>query len=111
MCWCLGEASRSSDDGSCHTAGLEDLDMSNATFVSPGLTAFTYLDELGLEVVGQNVQALRTMLACRVVDPDDWCHRCGCQGTLVWHGGTPASARTLRVATNHIADQGAALLL
>ena len=21
------------------------------------------------------------MLACRVVEPDDWCHRCGCQGT------------------------------
>ena len=44
------------------------------------LTTFTRLDELGLEVVGQQVEARRAVLACRVVAPDDWCHRCGCEG-------------------------------
>ena len=54
--------------------------MLHATFTRPDLTTFTRLDELGLEVVGQQVEARRAVLACRVVAPDDWCHRCGCQG-------------------------------
>jgi len=54
--------------------------MSDATFARPDLTALARLDELGLEVVGQRVEADRAVLACRVVEPDQWCRRCGCQG-------------------------------
>ena len=66
--------------GSSHTALWEDLDMVHRTFVRPDLTTFTRLDELGLEVVAQRVEPGQASLACRVVDPDEWCHRCGCQG-------------------------------
>jgi transposase-like protein len=52
----------------------------HATFTRPDLTTFTRLGELGLEVVGQHVERQRAVLACRVVDADDWCHRCGSQG-------------------------------
>jgi len=41
---------------------------------------FCRLDELALEVVGQRVEADRAVLACRVVEPEEWCRRCGCQG-------------------------------
>ena len=54
--------------------------MSDATFACPDLTTFCRLDELGLEVVGQRVEPKRAVLACRVVEPDRWCRRCGCQG-------------------------------
>ncbi|MFB9163595.1 ISL3 family transposase [Arthrobacter psychrochitiniphilus] len=54
--------------------------MNNATFQCPDLTTFCRLDELGLEVTGQYVRPDRAVLACRVVAPDDWCHRCGSQG-------------------------------
>ena len=59
---------------------LEDLDVSHATFASPDLTTFARLDGLGLEVVGQRVEPGRAVLACRIVEPDQWCHRCGCEG-------------------------------
>ncbi|AFV88171.1 Transposase [Acidipropionibacterium acidipropionici ATCC 4875] len=54
--------------------------MSHVTFTAPDLTTFCCLDELGLEVVGQHITAERAVVACRVVEADDWCHRCGCQG-------------------------------
>ncbi|MDQ2781115.1 MAG: ISL3 family transposase [Actinomycetota bacterium] len=54
--------------------------MPDVTFVAPDLTTFTRLDELGLEVTGQRVEPGRAVLACRVVEPDRWCHRCGCEG-------------------------------
>lgn len=54
--------------------------MSHATLASPDLTTFAGLDGLGLEVVGQRVEATRAVLACRVVDEDRWCHRCGGEG-------------------------------
>ena len=54
--------------------------MPNATFARADLTTFTGLDELGLEVVGQRLEHRRAVLACRVVDDDRWCHRCGCKG-------------------------------
>jgi transposase len=53
----------------------------DATFACPDLTTFCRLDGLGLVVVGQRLEPDRAVLACRVVEPDDWCHRCGCQGT------------------------------
>ena len=54
--------------------------MSDATFAGPDLTTFCRLAELGLEVVGQRLEHARAVLACRVVDSDEWCRRCGCQG-------------------------------
>ncbi|HQZ84899.1 MAG TPA: ISL3 family transposase [Actinomycetota bacterium] len=54
--------------------------MRNATFACPDLTTFCRVDELGLEVVGQRLERARAVLACRVVVPDEWCRRCGCQG-------------------------------
>ena len=54
--------------------------MLDATFARPDLTTFARLDELGLEVVGQRLEPDRAVLACRVVEPDQWCRRCGCEG-------------------------------
>ena len=56
--------------------------MPDATFARPDLTTFARLDELGLEVVGQRVEPGRAVLACRVVEPDQWCRRCGCEGAV-----------------------------
>jgi transposase len=52
----------------------------DATFACPDLTTFCRLDELGLEVTGQQLGPDRAVLACRVVEPDSWCRRCGCEG-------------------------------
>jgi transposase len=52
----------------------------DATFACPDLTTFCRLDELGLEAVGQRLEPERAVLACRVVEPDQWCRRCGCEG-------------------------------
>ena len=56
--------------------------MPDATFATPDLTTFCRLDELGLVAVGQRVEPERAVIACRVVEPDDWCHRCGQHGLL-----------------------------
>jgi transposase len=52
----------------------------DAGFACPDLTTFCRLEELGLEAVGQRLEPDRAVLACRVVEPDQWCRRCGCQG-------------------------------
>ncbi|WP_257479206.1 ISL3 family transposase [Acidipropionibacterium jensenii] len=57
--------------------------MSYATFAAPDLTTFCRVDGLGLEVTGQLIEPERAVLACRVVEPDNWCQRCGCQGVAV----------------------------
>ncbi len=54
--------------------------MTDATFTAPDVTTFCRLDELGLQVVGQRVERTRVVLACRVVEPDEWCRRCGAEG-------------------------------
>lgn len=54
--------------------------MSDTTFNRPDLSAFSRLDNLGLEVWGQYVEEKRTVLACRVMDEDLWYRRCGCEG-------------------------------
>ena len=59
----------------------EDLDVPDATFACPDLTTFCRLDELGLEVLGQRLEPDRAVLACRVAEVDQWCRRCGCEGT------------------------------
>ena len=51
-----------------------------AGFACADLTAFCRLDELGLVVTGQRLDPDRAVLACRVVEPDQWCRRCGCEG-------------------------------
>jgi transposase len=54
--------------------------VSDATFATPDLTTFARLDELGLEVTGQRLDPDRAVLACRVLEPDEWCRRCGEEG-------------------------------
>jgi len=56
--------------------------VSDATFARPDLTTFCRLDELGLVAVGQRLEGGRAVLECRVVEPDEFCHRCGAQGTV-----------------------------
>ena len=56
--------------------------MRDVTFARPDLTTFCRLDELGLEVVGQRLEPDRAVLACRVVDPDGRCRRCGGEGVV-----------------------------
>jgi transposase len=52
----------------------------DAGFGCADLTTFCRLDELGLEVTGQRLEPDCAVLACRVVEPDEWCRRCGCEG-------------------------------
>jgi transposase len=55
----------------------------DATFDAPDLTTFARLDDLGLQVLGQQVMTDRAVLLCRVADDvegDRWCRRCGSQG-------------------------------
>jgi transposase len=54
--------------------------LHHAIFDVPDLNTFARLDELGLEAVGQRVDSSRAVIACRVVDADDWCHACGGRG-------------------------------
>ena len=54
--------------------------MANTIFDRPDLSAFTRLDDLGLEVTGQRIEADHAVLACRITGADRWCRRCGCQG-------------------------------
>ena len=54
--------------------------MPNTIFDHPDLSAFTGLDGLGLEVMGQRIESDHAVLACRITGEDRWCRRCGCQG-------------------------------
>ncbi|MCZ4328183.1 transposase family protein, partial [Brachybacterium paraconglomeratum] len=54
--------------------------MLNATFTAPDLDTFSQLDRLGLTVTGQLIEPHRSVLECRVLEPDNWCHGCGQQG-------------------------------
>ena len=54
--------------------------MLNATFTAPDLDTFCQLDRLGLTATGQRIEPHRSVLECRVLEPDNWCHRCGQQG-------------------------------
>lgn len=35
-----------------------------------------------MEAVGQKLEPDRVVLECRVLEPDDWCRGCGCQGVV-----------------------------
>ena len=54
--------------------------MLHATFVTPDLTVFCRLDELGLVAVGQRLAPDRAVIECRVAEPDPWCRGCGSRG-------------------------------
>lgn len=54
--------------------------MPDASFTAPTWPKFCGLDALGLGVTGQRREGERTVLACRAVEPDQWCHGCGGQG-------------------------------
>ena len=54
--------------------------MLNTIFDRPDLSAFTRLDDLGLEVTGQRIELDHALLACRITGEDRLCRRCGCQG-------------------------------
>jgi hypothetical protein len=54
---------------------------SGAGFADPDLPTFCGLDELGLVVLGQRLEAGR-VLACRVINRDVWCRRCALRGRL-----------------------------
>jgi hypothetical protein len=62
-----------------------DLDVADAAFACSEVTSLCRVDELGLRVVGQRVEPDRAVLTCRVAEegePDRWCRRCGCEGTV-----------------------------
>lgn len=48
----------------------------------PGLGAFTRLDDLGLDVMGQGVGDDWTVLACKVAGEDRWCRQRGGEGVV-----------------------------
>ncbi|MFT8396737.1 MAG: ISL3 family transposase, partial [Propionibacterium sp.] len=56
--------------------------MPDATFATPDVTTFCRLDELGLVVVGQQVEPDRAVLLCRGEEDEAarWCRRCGGEG-------------------------------
>ena len=54
----------------------------DAGFARADLTTFCRLDDLGLAVTGQRLEPAGAVLACRVLEPDRWCRRCGCEGTV-----------------------------
>lgn len=54
--------------------------MPHPTFQRPDLTTFTGLNALGLVATGQHLTDDRAVIECRVIAPDEYCHRCGCQG-------------------------------
>lgn len=54
--------------------------MPHATFGPADLSVFCCLDELGLVATGLLLDPFRALIECRVVEPDDWCSRCGAEG-------------------------------
>jgi len=64
----------------------------HATFATPDLTVLCRLDELWLVAVGQSIDSDRTVIECRITEPDPWCRGCGCQA-LFRGTDTPLIAR------------------
>ena len=54
--------------------------MPQPTFLAPDLTLLCRFDELGLQAVGQHLWPEGAVLECRVLEPDRWCRKCGCEG-------------------------------
>ena len=51
-------------------------------FTRADLTTFCRLDELGFVVTGQRLTPGRAVLACQVLESDQWCRRCGGEGAV-----------------------------
>lgn len=49
---------------------------------APDLDTFAGVDGLGLVITGQRIEVGRAVLACRVIEPDPWCRRCGGEGRV-----------------------------
>lgn len=90
--------------GGFYTFHLKDLDMSNAIFDCPDLSAFTGLDDLGLEVIGQRVGGNRSVLACKVVGEDRWCQQYGGED-VVRDTVIRLGSRTLRATPHHLSRE------
>ena len=63
-----------------NSADLKDLNLFNATSPLPDLTTVICLDEFNLEGVGQDIQVRVRCLRVGIVDSDERCWPCGCQG-------------------------------
>ncbi|PKI92948.1 ISL3 family transposase [Actinomycetales bacterium SN12] len=46
------------------------------------LASETRFYELGLEAVGQRIEAGRAVIECRVIESDPWCRKCGAEGVV-----------------------------
>ncbi len=57
-----------------------DRDVHNATFSTSGLDGLCQLDRLGPSVTGRQIHDDHAVPPCQVLEPDDWCHQCSCQG-------------------------------
>ena len=73
-----------------------------AGFTRADLTTFCRLDELGLEVTGQSLEPGRAVLACRVLEPGQWCRRWRQDTTLAAEPRAKLSCRGLRWALEAI---------
>jgi len=51
----------------------------NAIFGPADLSAFCRLDGLGLAATRPSIEPDRAVIECRVVEPDEWCVRCGAE--------------------------------
>lgn len=96
--------------GGSYTPYLKDLDVPGRL---PSLaltwTTFCRLDELGLEVTGQRLRSDRAVLACRIVDEDRWCRRCGEQGQVRDTVTRQLASTSSRVAADDVAVDRAPL--
>src|SRR5699024_2958885 len=83
--------------------------MAHATFVSPDLSTFARLDELGLSAVGQRLTVGRAVLECRLTDPEPRRRRYEGTGDLARDDHAVPGARGVRAAAHHAAGPGAPL--
>src|SRR5699024_5303612 len=83
--------------------------MAHATFVSPDLSTFARLAELGLSAAGQRLTVGRAVLGCALQGPGAWGGGCGGTGALARDDHAVAGARAARAAAHHAAGPGAPL--
>ena len=76
--------------------------MADVTFTRPDLDTFAGVDGLGLVITGQRIEVGRAVLACRVIEPDPWCRRCGGEGRVRDSVDASAGACAIWLAANGI---------
>lgn len=77
-----GLRSRSSSDGSYHTAHLRDVDVTNATFTARCLAIFSERNNLGLVVTRQDVRRREAVLERRRAEADPWRRTCSAEARV-----------------------------